>query len=221
MRLLLVEDDPGLARVVEQGLREGGYAVDTAADGEQGLELALLEPYDLLILDWMLPQLSGLDVCRQLRAKGCQTPILLLTARDAIEDRVTGLDSGADDYLVKPFALQELLARVRALLRRPEGSSRSPILRVGSIELDPSTREVRRDSVEVVLTNKEYQLLEYLMRHSGQVVSRDQIIAHVWDYEFTAESNVVDVYIRSLRRKLGGDGGIRTIRGAGYQLVAP
>lgn len=203
MRLLLVEDDARLALAVEQGLRETGYAVDRAGDGRHGLDLATLEPYDLLILDWLLPHVSGVEICRYLRDQGSQTPILLLTARDAVEDRVHGLDSGADDYLVKPFALQELLARVRALLRRGPGASRGPRLRVGSLELDPGTREVRRGTLEVGLTNKEFQLLDYLMRHAGQVVSRGQIIAHVWDYEFSAESNVVDVYIRTLRRKLG------------------
>jgi DNA-binding response OmpR family regulator len=221
VRLLLVEDDACLARALLQGLRETGYAVDSAGDGQQGLSLAALEPYDLLILDWLLPHVTGIEICRRLRAQGSQTPILLLTARDAVEDRVCGLDSGADDYLVKPFALQELLARVRALLRRGPGGSRDPLLRVGSLELDPSTREVRKSSLQVDLTNKEFQLLEYLMRHAGQVVSRSQIIAHIWDYEFSAESNVVDVYIRSLRRKLQDDDLIRTVRGAGYQLVLP
>lgn len=219
MRLLFVEDDLVLGRTVEQGLREGGYAVDRAQDGVGGLELALLEPYDLIILDWMLPGMSGLEVCRALRARGSEVPVLLLTARDAVEDRVVGLDSGADDYLVKPFSLQELLARTRALLRRREGASRDPILRAGSVQLDPSRREVTRDGEIVALTHKEYQLLAYMMRHPGQVLTRDQISAHVWDYDFAAMSNVVDVYVRALRRKLADDNLIRTVRGAGYQLI--
>lgn len=219
MRLLFVEDDLVLGRTVEQGLREGGYAVDRAQDGVGGLDLALLEPYDLIILDWMLPGMSGLEVCRALRARGSEVPVLLLTARDAVEDRVVGLDSGADDYLVKPFSLQELLARTRALLRRREGASRDPILRAGSVQLDPSRREVTRDGEIIALTHKEYQLLAYMMRHPGQVLTRDQISAHVWDYDFAAMSNVVDVYVRALRRKLADDNLIRTVRGAGYQLI--
>lgn len=190
-----------------------------AFDGQEGWDLAQVEPYDLLLLDWMLPKMSGLDLCRRLRQAGNQTPILLLTARDAIEDRVQGLDCGADDYLVKPFALQELHARLRALLRRQPGASKNPTLQHANIHLDPASREVLRGDRPVSLTNKEFRLLEYLMRHPGQVVSREQIIAHIWDLDFSAESNVVDVYIRSLRRKLGDDEVIRTVRGAGYQLI--
>ncbi len=220
MRLLLVEDDLRLASTLAQGLREHGYAVDCSAEGQEALQLAELEPYDLMILDWMLPGVSGLEVCRSLRRRQSQLPVLMLTARDAIEDRVLGLDSGADDYLVKPFALQELLARLRALLRRPEGSSRDPILRVGELCLDPGTREVRLRDQPISLTNKEYLLLEYLLRNPNQVLSREQISAHIWDYDFSAMSNVVDVYVRSLRRKLNDDGFIRTVRGAGYQLLS-
>lgn len=220
MRLLLVEDDLKLGQVVEQGLREAGYAVDRAENGTEGLDLAQLEPYDLAILDWMLPGLSGVEICRRLRDAGSQVPVLLLTARDAVEDRVSGLDSGADDYLVKPFALDELLARVRALLRRREGASKDPVLRAGGVSLDPRSHEVTSAGQVIALTAKEFQLLEYLMRHPGQVVSRDQISAHIWDYEYSATSNVVDVYIRGLRRKLGDENLIRTVRGAGYQLVS-
>ena len=157
MRLLLVEDDEKLSRLLVQGLQESGYAVDLATDGPGGLDLAELEPYDLLILDWMLPGLAGVEICRRLRARGSQTPVLMLTARDAVADRVEGLDSGADDYLVKPFSLEELLARIRALLRRLEGATRDPILRCGLVSLDPGAREVRVEDDPVVLTNKEYQ----------------------------------------------------------------
>lgn len=220
MRLLLVEDDRALGPAVEQGLKEYGYAVDRVEDGVDGFDMAVIEPYDLIILDWMLPGMSGIEICRGLRAKGCEAPVLLLTARDAVEDRVTGLDSGADDYLVKPFSLQELSARVRALLRRREGASRDPILKAGAFQLDPGRRLVTRDGQTINLTNKEYQLLEYLMRHPNQVVTRDQISAHIWDFEFSANSNVVDVYIRTLRRKLTDENLIRTVRGAGYQLLS-
>jgi DNA-binding response OmpR family regulator len=216
MRLLAVEDDPGLAAIVLQALREAGYAVDLARNGREGLELARLEPYDLLLLDIMLPELDGLELCRQVRQSGSGVPVLFLTARDSVQDRVLGLDTGADDYLVKPFSLVELLARVRALLRRGRGAS--PVLQCGDIELDPGTRAVQRAERAIELTNKEFQLLEYLMRNPGQVLSRDDIAAHVWDYDFAAVSNVVDVYVRALRRKLGEPLPIHTVRGAGYRL---
>ncbi len=223
MRLLVVEDEHRLAEVLRQGLTEQGYAVDLAYDGETGLGLAELEPYDLLILDVMLPGLDGLALCRRLRALGRHMPILLLTARDAVDDRVAGLDSGADDYLSKPFAFRELLARVRALLRR-EGRSREPVLRVDDLTLDPATHEVRRGGRAVELTSKEYAVLEYLLHHPNRVLTRTQIAEHVWDYDFVAMSNVIDVYIRSLRRKLDDDGATRllhTVRGTGYQLRSP
>jgi len=223
MRLLVVEDEHRLAEVLRQGLTEQGYAVDLAYDGETGLGLAELEPYDLLILDVMLPGLDGLAVCRRLRAGGRHLPVLLLTARDAVDDRVAGLDSGADDYLSKPFAFRELLARVRALLRR-EGRSREPVLRAGDLTLDPATREVRRGGRAIELTSKEYAVLEYLLHHPNRVLTRTQIAEHVWDYDFVAMSNVIDVYIRSLRRKLDDDGATRllhTVRGTGYQLRSP
>lgn len=223
MRVLVVEDERRLASVLKQGLTEQGYAVDLAFDGEEGLALAELEPYDLLILDVMLPVLDGYTITRRLRAAGKQTPILLLTARDAVDDRVTGLDSGADDYLTKPFAFRELLARVRALLRR-DGRRRDPILRAGDLTLDPATRLVCRDAREIELTSKEYAVLEYFLHNVGRVLTRTQIAEHVWDYDFVAMSNVIDVYVRSLRRKLDDDGDTRllhTIRGVGYQLRAP
>lgn len=220
MRLLLVEDDLKLANVLRQGLQENGYAVDHVVAGDDALELLSLEPYDLAILDWMLPVVSGLEVCRTMRGRGSAVPVLMLTARDSVEDRVEGLDVGADDYLVKPFALKELLARLRALLRRREPSSRDPVLKVGLLALDPRTREVTEDSVPLNLTNKEFSLLEYLMHNPGRVLTRDQISAHIWEYEFTAMSNVVDVYIGALRRKLRDSGIIRTVRGVGYQLLS-
>lgn len=223
MRILVVEDEHRLATVLKQGLVEQGYAVDLAHNGEDGLGLAELEPYDLLVLDVMLPGLDGLTICRRLRAKGRHMPVLLLTARDAVDDRVAGLDSGADDYLTKPFAFRELLARVRALLRR-EGRSREPVLRAGDLTLDPATREVRRAERAIELTSKEYAVLEYLLHHPNRVLTRTQIAEHVWDYDFVAMSNVIDVYIRSLRRKLDDDREPRllhTVRGAGYQLRPP
>jgi heavy metal response regulator len=223
MRILVVEDEHRLATVLKQGLVEQGYAVDLAHDGEEGLALAELEPYDLLILDVMLPGLDGYTVCRRLRAQGRHMPVLMLTARDAVDDRVAGLDSGADDYLTKPFAFRELLARVRALLRR-DGRGREPVLRAGDLTVDPATRDVRRGGRPVDLTSKEYAVLEYLLRHPGRVLTRTQIAEHVWDYDFVAMSNVIDVYIRSLRRKLDDDRAPRllhTVRGTGYQLRPP
>jgi DNA-binding response OmpR family regulator len=223
MRVLVLEDEHKLAGVLKRGLQEHGYAVDVAYDGEEGLALAELEPYDLIVLDVMLPKLDGLTVCRRLRAEQRNMPVLMLTARDTVNDRVAGLDSGADDYLVKPFAFRELLARARALLRR-DGLSRDPVLRAADLEVNTVTREVRRAGRPVELTSKEYALLEYFIRHPNQVLTRTQIAEHVWDYDFVAMSNVVDVYVRYLRRKLGDDGEprlLRTIRGAGYQLKVP
>ena len=223
MRILIVEDEGKLAGALKRGLEDEGYAVDLAADGEEGLGLAELEPYDLLLLDLMLPKLDGISLCRQLRARGRQLPILMLTARDAIEHRVAGLDSGADDYLVKPFAFPELLARVRALVRRA-GPSKDPVLRVADLEIDTVSRQVRRAGRPIGLTTKEYAILEYFARNPNRVLSRVQIAEHVWDYDFVAMSNVVDVYVRYLRRKLD-DGRepplLCTIRGAGYQLKVP
>ena len=204
MRILIVEDEGKLAGALKRGLENESYAVDLAADGEEGLGLAEVESYDLLLLDLMLPKLDGVDLCRRLRAQGRQIPILMLTARDAIEHRVAGLDSGADDYLVKPFAFPELLARVRALVRRT-GPSKDPVLRVADLEIDTVTRQVRRAGLPIALTSKEYAILEYFARNPNRVLSRLQIAEHVWDYDFVAMSNVVDVYVRYLRRKLGDD----------------
>jgi DNA-binding response OmpR family regulator len=223
MRILLVDDEVKFSTVLRSGLEEHGYAVDLAHDGEQGYQLASVEPYDLVILDVMLPIVDGLHVCRRLRADRCNVPILMLTARDAVDDRVAGLDCGADDYLTKPFAFGELLARSRALLRR-EGASRDPVLRVADLELDTVSHGVRRDGHAVELTSKEYAILEYFVRNPNRVLTRAQIAEHVWDYDFVAMSNVVDVYVGYLRRKLGDDHEPRllhTVRGTGYQLKRP
>jgi len=223
MRILVVDDDRRLCAVIKRGLLEEGYAVDLAYDGEEGEYLAEVSPYDLIILDIMLPNKDGIEVCRELRARKVNTPILMLTARDSVEDRVRGLDTGADDYLVKPFAFSELLARVRALLRR-EGASKSPELQVGDLALNTLTRHVWRGQRLVELTTKEYVILEYFMRHPGVVVTRTMIEEHAWDYDFDSLSNLVDVYIRRLRRKIdtgGEDSLIQTVRGAGYRLKAP
>jgi DNA-binding response OmpR family regulator len=223
VRILLVDDDVKFASVLRSGLEEHGYAVDVAHDGSDGYHLACVEPYDLIILDIMLPGLDGLEVCCRLRADRCNTPILMLTARDAVDDRVAGLDRGADDYLVKPFAFRELLARTRALLRRDIGS-RDPVLRVADLEVDTVSHRVRRGATAVELTSKEYAILEYFVRNPNRVLTRSQIAEHVWDYDFVSMSNVVDVYVGYLRRKLGDDREPRllhTIRGTGYQLRTP
>jgi DNA-binding response OmpR family regulator len=223
MRILVVDDDRRLCAVIKRGLLEEAYAVDLAHDGEEGEYLAEVNPYDLIILDIMLPNKDGIEVCHELRAKKVTTPILMLTAKDTVEDRVTGLDTGADDYLVKPFAFNELLARVRALLRR-EGMSKLPELRVGDLTLNTLTRQVWRGQRSIELTTKEYVILEYFMRHPNVVVTRTMIEEHAWDYDFDSLSNLVDVYIRRLRRKIdseGEDSLIQTVRGAGYRLKAP
>ena len=223
MRILVVDDDRRLCAVIKRGLLEEAYAVDLAYDGEEGEYLAEVNPYDLIILDIMLPNKDGIQVCRDLRAKKVNSPILMLTAKDTVEDRVKGLDTGADDYLVKPFAFSELLARVRALLRR-EGMLKSPELRVADLTLNTLTRQVWRGQRPIELTTKEYVILEYLMRHPNVVVTRTMIEEHAWDYDFDSLSNLVDVYIRRLRRKIDDekdDGLIQTVRGAGYRLKAP
>jgi two-component system copper resistance phosphate regulon response regulator CusR len=219
VRILLVEDEAHAAELLAKGLREQSYAVDVAADGECALEAAALTPYDLVVLDWMLPRKSGYEVCRELREAGSRVPILMLTALDGVDDRVAGLDAGADDYLVKPFHFRELLARVRALLRR--GPELLPdVLAVGEIEVDSRAREVRVDGLVVELTAKEYALLEYLARHAGEVVGRADIAEHVWADTYDPFSNLIEVYIQRLRKKLGAAGRryIHTRRGAGYVL---
>ncbi len=223
MRVLVVEDETKLAAFLKQGLEEQRYAVDVAHNGEDGLHWALNFPFDLIILDILLPGLDGLEVCRRLRDQHIATPILMLTARDSIDDRVKGLDGGADDYLVKPFAFKELLARLRVLARR-ETPHLTPMLRVGDLRLDTVTHRARRGDSLIELTAKEYELLELLLRHPNQVLSRTQIAEHIWNYDYSPESNVVDVYIRYLRRKIDDgyeDKYIRTLRGTGYQLVDP
>jgi DNA-binding response OmpR family regulator len=221
MRILVADDDRRLTSIVKRGLMEEAYAVDVAYDGEEGEYLAEVNPYDLIILDIMMPKKDGIEVCRELRAKNINTPILMLTARDAVEDRVRGLDAGADDYLVKPFAFNELLARVRALLRR-DGMTKSPELKVGELVLNTLTREVWLGQEAIELTTKEYVILEYFMRHPNAVVTRRMLEEHAWDYDFDSLSNLIDVYIRRLRRKIDAAGNkgsmIQTVRGAGYRL---
>jgi len=220
VRVLVVEDEVKMAGLLKRGLEEEGYAVDTAGDGREALWLATENPYDAIVLDVMLPDLDGFEVCRRLRDAGRWSPVLMLTARDAVPDRVEGLDAGADDYLTKPFSFAELLARVRALVRRgtPE---RPPALGAGNLTLDPATRRVARGDATIELTAKEFALLEFLMRHPGEVLSRTRLIEHVWDFAYEGDSNVVDVYVRYLREKVDrpfGMNSIETVRGAGYRL---
>jgi len=220
VRILVVEDEQRIAVFIKQGLEEEGYAVDVAYDGEEALDWAAMVDYDLIVLDVLLPKKNGIQTCRDLRAQGNKVPVLMLTARDAVEDRVRGLDSGADDYLVKPFAFQELLARIRALLRR-SGEVKTTRLQVGDLMLDTLTHRATRGERAIELTAREYAILEFLMRHPGQVLSRTQIAEHVWNYDFYSTSNVVDVYIRYLRRKVdeGFDVNlIETVRGVGYKI---
>jgi two-component system OmpR family response regulator len=223
MRILVAEDEPKMARVLRRGLEEEGYAVDSAAEGADALWMATENPYDCLVLDVMLPGTNGFEVCAGLRQRGIWVPILMLTARDAVADRVQGLDVGADDYLVKPFSFEELMARLRALIRRGP-IERSPGLQVGDLTLDPATRQVHRGDRAITLTSKEFAFLHYLMRHEGQVMSRTQILEHVWDWSFEGLSNVVDVYIRYLRKKIDHPSLpqlIHTVRGGGYKIAAP
>jgi DNA-binding response OmpR family regulator len=224
MRLLLVEDDDDAAYLLSKGLREQTYAVDRAADGDAALFQASTTDYDAIILDVMLPGQDGFSVCRAIRASGSTVAILMLTARDAVEDRVEGLDHGADDYLVKPFEFSELLARLRALIRRGHAPLAPERLAIGPLTLEPRSRRVHLGTQLIDLTRKEYALLEYLARRAGEVVSRGDISEHVWDDHYDPVSNVVDVHVQRLRRKLdrpGVESLIRTWRGEGYQLAAP
>ena len=224
MRVLLVEDEPNAARVLAKGLREQAYAVDTAADGETALFQIGTTDYDAVILDVMLPARNGFEVCRTVRAGGSSVPILMLTARDTVDSRIAGLDCGADDYLVKPFDFGELLARLRALIRRGRQPLLAEKLTAGPLILETRSRRVRVRGSDVALTAKEYAFLEYLVRHAGDVVTRSEIAEHVWDEHYDPFSNVVDVYVQRLRRKLDQPGLqslIRTRRGEGYQLAVP
>lgn len=222
MRVLLVEDERTIATYIKRGLQESGYAVDVASTGTEALDWVAVASFDIIVLDLLLPELDGLSVCRAVRGQGICTPILMLTARDAVDDRVAGLDAGADDYLVKPFALKEVLARLRALVRRTDDGPRTPVLHVADLELDTRTHCVRRGGRTIELTAKEFAVLECLMRASGHVLTRTLIADHVWNYEVYNESNVVDVYIRNLRRKIDDPSAVKlihTIRGSGYRLA--
>ena len=223
MRILVVEDERKVAGFIRQGLEEEGHAVDVAGDGAVALDLLLdAPPYDLVVLDVMLPKRDGLDVLKRLRGRGLTTPVLVLTARDAVADKVAGLDLGADDYLTKPFAFEEFLARVRALLRRG-ATQGAPALKLLDLNLDPATREITRGRRRITLTAREYALLEYFLRNIGRVLTRPMIAQHVWGLDFDPESNIVDVYVGYLRRKIDGEGDRRllhTLRGAGYKLAA-
>jgi len=223
LRVLVIEDSVKMAGLLKRGLEEEGYSVDVANSGEDGVWMASEAEVDAIVLDVLLPDFDGFEVCRRMRAAGQWAPVLMLTARGAVEDRVRGLDVGGDDYLTKPFAFSELAARLRALVRRG-ASERPPVLEVGELRLDPATRQVSRASAVIELSAKEFALLEFFMRHPGEVLSRIHLIEHVWDWAYDGGSNVVDVYVRYLREKIDrpfGTDSIQTVRGAGYRLRAP
>ena len=223
MRILLVEDNKRLSDSLRLSLEDNGYAVDVAYDGQEGEDLAEFTPYDTIILDVMLPKRDGIEVCRSLRRKRVQSPILMLTARDDLEDRVLGLDSGADDYLVKPFEMDELMARLRALMRR-ESDDKSGLITIADLVLDPATHFVKRNGQSLDLTSREYELLEYLMRNPNRLITRQMAENHLWSYDATVQSNVVDVYIRRLRRKVDDPFDVKlieTVRGSGYRMRRP
>ncbi|MFL7894191.1 MAG: response regulator transcription factor [Anaerolineales bacterium] len=223
MRILVVEDNRRLNTSLKTSLEEDGYAVDVAFDGDEGEAYALAAPYDLILLDVMLPKKNGFDLCRDLRQQGINAPVLMLTARDAVDDRVDGLDSGADDYLVKPFSMNELRARLRALLRRNK-PEKTALIQVGDLSMDPANHLVKRGSDPIKLTPREFAILEYLMRSPNRILTREMIEAHVWNFDFISGSNVVDVYIRRLRRKIDAPYQMKfleTVRGVGYRLVSP
>ena len=220
MRILVIEDEKHIADFIKQGLKEEGYSVDVAYDGEKGYFLAGTEEYDAIVLDLMIPKIDGVTLCKKLRQDKISTPILMLTAKDSVDDKVKGLDSGADDYLTKPFAFKEFLARIRVLLRK-DTSAISTKLQVADLVMDILTRKVIRDSKEIILTTKEFSLLEYLMRNAGNVVTRTTISEHVWDINFDTITNVIDVHITALRRKIDRTHKkklIHTIRGRGYTI---
>ena len=216
MRILVVEDEHKIANSIKRGFEQESWATDVAYDGEEGFDMASSEDYDVIVLDLMLPKMDGMEVCRRLRAEENHTPILILTARGELADKVSGLNTGADDYLVKPFAFEELLARVRALSRRPKEGI-GTVLKVGNLELDVNSFEVKNGNKAIELSRKEFALLEYLMRNAGKVVSKENIIAHVWDYESDILPNTVEVFIGYLRDKIGGNF-IKTVRGFGYKI---
>ena len=223
MRILVVEDEKKMVSFIERGLKEEGYVVDTALDGEKGWEYVSLNKYDVIILDLMLPKMDGFALCSKVREAKIRTPILMLTARDSVEDKIKGLDQGADDYLIKPFAFDELLARIRALRRRPQEFEEASHLSAGDLHMDLLTREVKVGGELIALSQKEFSLLEYLLRKKGEVVSRTQIAENVWDLHFDPMSNTIDVYINFLRKKIDRKNPrsrIETIRGAGYRLLA-
>ncbi|MCB9136484.1 MAG: response regulator transcription factor [Anaerolineales bacterium] len=222
MRILLIEDNRRLHTSLRESLEEDGYAVDSAYDGEEGEAFALAAPYDLIILDIMLPKKNGYQVCKEIRNQHVRTPVLMLTARDTVDDRVEGLDSGADDYLIKPFAMKELRARLRALLRR-EQPEKTTLLRVADLTLDPVNHRIERSGSPLDFTAREFAMLEYLMRNANRLVTREMIEAHVWNFDFVSGSNVIDVYIRRLRRKMDDPFEVKlleTVRGAGYRLTS-
>lgn len=224
MRILIVEDDPHIADFVQQGLEEAGYAVDHTADGEEGFRYALNQPYDAAVVDLMLPRRDGLNLIQSLRQRGVSTPVLILSAKRSVDDRVDGLQAGGDDYLTKPFAFAELLARVQALIRRGSGTTEPTRLTAGPLALDLLERTATRDGEAIDLQPREFSLLEYLMRHPGQVVSKTMILEHVWDFNFTPQTNVVEVLVHRLRSKVDEDFEpklIHTVRGAGYVLRVP
>jgi DNA-binding response OmpR family regulator len=223
MRILIVEDNRRLNASLRASLEEDGYAVDSAFDGDEGEAFALAAPYDVILLDVMLPAKDGYTLCRELRQQGFNAPILMLTARDAIDDRVQGLDSGADDYLVKPFSMSELRARLRALLRRNK-PEKSALLQVADLTLDPASHAVQRQENPIELTPREFAILEYLMHSPNRILSRELIEAHVWNFDFISGSNVVDVYMRRLRKKIDDPYEVKlleTVRGVGYRLAPP
>jgi DNA-binding response OmpR family regulator len=221
VNVLIVEDSPAIARALRDATHEAGYAPHVENDGRAGFFRAQAENFDLILLDWMLPGMNGVDVCRQLRERGVKSLILIITARDTQEDKIIGLDAGADDYIVKPFQVGELLARMRALLRRQGQGTGQPVLNVGDLSLDPGTRLARRGGKTINLSATEYSLLEYLMRHAGRTLTRSQILEHVWQYDFGGSDNVLDCYISYLRQKFDKGNAVKlihTVRGVGFRL---
>lgn len=220
-KVLIIEDEQKISRFLQLELKHEGYESDVASDGREGYKMAQSGDYDLIILDLMLPSLSGIEICRRLRAEGVNVPIIMLTAKDDVSDKVTGLDVGADDYITKPFAIEELLARMRVALKRQTRAAQAPIIKGGNIALDRNKYEVHFNNELIILTKKEFELLAYLMTNKNMVLSREQIVENVWGYEYEAETNVTDVYIRYLRSKIDerfGTNYIKTVRGIGYQF---